>query len=325
MAFWKKGGWFWHWAYTPPVKTYDIGGRVSFDDDGDGTEWNTKANDNYRWFDKGVQGVTVILLDSDGNVVGETHTDHRGRYSFDVEKGTYEIRFAKPDGTVFAPKDIGHYKTDSDADGDGSTGLFRVKSNIRNIDISLQTAPEDDCREVLGTNEGETLTGSEADECIFGLDGVDTIYGGAGDDVIDGGNDRDRLLGQDGDDLLLGGEGSDKLYGEHGQDTLIGGEDNDVLNGGHGQDELTGGAGEDLFVIDAHRATRAGENDVVTDFEARVDTFRFEHSEDIDIDAVQNGTSVDVFFNGTLGLTVLNAVAVDVAAATEPFDGSLYA
>ena len=89
---------------------------------------------------------------------------------------------------------------------------------------------------VLGSREGDTLTGAGGNELLYGNEGDDRIDGAAGDDYLDGG---------DGSDVLMGGDGSDALYGGGGDDRLVGAKGDDVLDGGMGDDMLVGGAGDD--------------------------------------------------------------------------------
>ena len=112
----------------------------------------------------------------------------------------------------------------------------------------------------LVTNDGDSITGSWADERVDGLDGGDRISGAGGNDSLFGGAGNDVLSGDDGDDLLNGGAGNDTLDGGAGSDTLAGGEGTDqlvggdgddtyVFNLGDGQDTIREGGGNDLLVF----------------------------------------------------------------------------
>jgi Ca2+-binding RTX toxin-like protein len=81
---------------------------------------------------------------------------------------------------------------------------------------------------IIGTANGDILTGTA---------GRDRIFGNAGADIIDGGKGRDELHGADNNDILFGGEGIDELHG---------GKDDDYLDGGAGADTLDGGDGRDI-------------------------------------------------------------------------------
>jgi hypothetical protein len=76
-------------------------------------------------------------------------------------------------------------------------------------------------------NGGDTYTGTDADEWIYGGNGADVINGGGGNDTIYGGN---------GADMINGGGGNDTIDGGNGPDTITGGPGNDVMTGGGGGD-----------------------------------------------------------------------------------------
>jgi Ca2+-binding RTX toxin-like protein len=88
----------------------------------------------------------------------------------------------------------------------------------------------------VGTDEDNTLIGSNRSDYIFGLGGNDTLFGLGG---------NDWLFGGDGDDILDGGDGNDQLFGGNGNDTLLGGNGNDIFWGSQGADYLVGGNGND--------------------------------------------------------------------------------
>jgi Ca2+-binding RTX toxin-like protein len=88
--------------------------------------------------------------------------------------------------------------------------------------------------------EGNTITGTNADEVLIG---------GSGDDTLNGGSGKDYLIGGAGNDILNGGAGDD------------------ILAGGLGKDTLTGGADADTFVIDPSALTAGTQMaDIITDY-----------------------------------------------------------
>ena len=69
-----------------------------------------------------------------------------------------------------------------------------------------------------GDAEGDTLSGIEA---VVGSDYGDTLSGSAGADTLSGGAGDDRLQGGDGRDQLEGGAGNDTLTGGAGADVFV--------------------------------------------------------------------------------------------------------
>ena len=81
-------------------------------------------------------GISVQLLDSDGEVLDSTVTSTTGHYSFDnLAAGTYSIRFAGiPEGSRLAPTGAGDdLATDSNPDYTGATPPFTLGVNERNM------------------------------------------------------------------------------------------------------------------------------------------------------------------------------------------------
>ena len=128
------------------------------------------------------QGVTVSLA-ANGEFIYDAPTGYSGVDSF-----TY---------TVF------------DGNGGQDTAV---------VTITIEDAPNI----VTGTSGNDNpLSGTVAQDIIYGLDGADYLYGYAGDDHLDGGADADRLYGGDGDDVLHGSAGNDLIYGDAGNDILM--------------------------------------------------------------------------------------------------------
>ena len=94
---------------------------------------------------------------------------------------------------------------------------------------------------VIGTNDNDSLEGTEKNDYIIGRKGDDELFGLAGNDKLKGGR---------GDDELYGGAGNDKLYGGKGDDTL---------EGGAGSDRVYGGKGDDIavYTLSANAGTDA--------------------------------------------------------------------
>ena len=83
-------------------------------------------------------------------------------------------------------------------------------------------------KQLRGTKEDDTITGSSGDDKLVGRQGNDVLSGGDGNDVVKGGGGDDSLDGGDGNDVVKGGGGDDTLKGGVGTDTLDGGEGSDT-------------------------------------------------------------------------------------------------
>lgn len=73
---------------------------------------------------------------------------------------------------------------------------------------------------ITGTNNPDTLNGSNAKDTIVALDDDDIVGGGGGNDTIDGGDGWDALFGGTGNDAILGGAGRDFIDGGAGNDVI---------------------------------------------------------------------------------------------------------
>ena len=78
---------------------------------------------------------------------------------------------------------------------------------------------------IIGTNDGEVLTGTPRRDVICALGGADRANGLGSRDVIRGGSGNDRLTDKAGRDKLLGQRGRDTLIARDGRrgDLLVGG------------------------------------------------------------------------------------------------------
>lgn len=83
--------------------------------------------------------------------------------------------------------------------------------------------------DIVGTNNGETLTGTPGSDVICGLGGNDRINGLGANDVLKGGAGKDRITDKAGKDRLLGQGGADRLNAKDGKR-------GDLLKGGGGKD-----------------------------------------------------------------------------------------
>jgi serralysin len=104
----------------------------------------------------------------------------------------------------------------------GSGAIVNLADNF--YDLGAQSGPAQSIfsvEAVLGTANGDTLTGSSAKETLSGLGGSDFISGGGGSDTLNGGSGVDNLNGDDGNDIITGGAGIDSLSGGDGIDTFV--------------------------------------------------------------------------------------------------------
>ncbi|MGZ2413017.1 Ca2+-binding RTX toxin-like protein [Sphingomonas sp. F9_3S_D5_B_2] len=101
-----------------------------------------------------------------------------------------------------------------------------------------------------------TLGGNELANVLTGSDGADNLIGGAGNDTLNG------------------RAGDDKIYGQSDNDVVIAGAGNDWIEGGASADTLTGGEGADTFNFFMASDSVTGSGDIITDFQAGVDTLK---------------------------------------------------
>ncbi|WP_445504015.1 beta strand repeat-containing protein [Microvirga sp. G4-2] len=127
---------------------------------------------------------------------------------------------------------------------------------------------------LIGSNDGDQLTGDAGANTLLGQGGSDVLSGGDGNDVLDGGAGDDLLVGGLGFDTLTGGSGIDTAsyagaaggvvidlgvgygYGDgdeaagdrfSGVENLMGSAYNDQLAGDAGANSLIGNAGNDVL------------------------------------------------------------------------------
>jgi Ca2+-binding RTX toxin-like protein/protocatechuate 3,4-dioxygenase beta subunit len=114
-----------------------IGDRVWFD---------SNANGRQDDGEPGARGVTVRLLDANGNVIATTVTDANGAYAFRNQMpGTYSVQFVPPAGTVFTGRDLAEDTLDSDANmTTGRTAPVTLTSGQSNttLDAGLKLAAQ---------------------------------------------------------------------------------------------------------------------------------------------------------------------------------------
>ncbi len=100
-----------------------------------------------------------------------------------------------------------------DAGGDTQGLALSPDADTGDGDVFAQTVETDSLsgiENVVGSNDGDDITGD---------DGANRLEGLGDDDILSGGRGDDTLLGGEGDDVLLGGGGTDVIDGGAGSDT----------------------------------------------------------------------------------------------------------
>ncbi len=168
-----------------------------------------------------------------------------------------------------------------------------------------------------GSAFGDTLTGGNNADWLYGFAGNDSLDGGAGNDWLDGGLDNDTLLGGTGADTLFGGDGNDRLDGGNDNDSLDGGSGADTLFGGSGMDILIGGIGDDSLDggSDADRLEGGDGNDILLGGIGRDTLFGGSGADTldggIDDDSLDGGDGVDVLLGGNGRDTLIGGLGDD--------------
>ncbi|MCE3231642.1 MAG: hypothetical protein K0R52_1570 [Alphaproteobacteria bacterium] len=168
-----------------------------------------------------------------------------------------------------------------------SSAIAAFNASDKNVEFNfgdyVAKTPNPDVT-LIGTEEGDFLSGGSGNDKLYGEGGDDALKGGAGNDILMGGTAHDSLVGGTGNDFLDGGDGSDiaiyedatsvdgktgvtvdlniigssqNVGGGLGMDTLNSIEDlagsnfNDILRGNGDNNTLSGLAGDDRLYGDA--------------------------------------------------------------------------
>ncbi len=91
-----------------------------------GTVWNDEDYDGKRGNqESGVLGAWLLLLDAQGNIVRQTHTDNAGGYAFDdLRVGAYQLRVELPGGMIFTRE--GHSAIANEDESIGQCGGIKL-------------------------------------------------------------------------------------------------------------------------------------------------------------------------------------------------------
>ena len=154
-----------------------------------------------------------------------------------------------------------------DASTHADTGLTINLQGGRAMDGATIVAYLMNVEWVIGSLQGDTITGDAGNNILYGYSGDDTLDGGAGDDKLmgmDGGDTASyasataavtvSLALQDNwqDTVAAGLDYLDSianLTGSKYNDTLTGDNGNNLLDGGAGADVMKGGLGDDTYVV----------------------------------------------------------------------------
>lgn len=124
---------------------------------------------------------------------------------------------------------------------------------------------DDDCQLAAPKNNacpftfnGKTQLGTDAGETISGTGRSDLLKGRGGDDQVEGLDDRDCLFGNSGKDNVTGGEGDDVIRAGRDRDTVEGNEGNDEIRLQDGADSVKGGPGDDEIKAQGQRRKEGG-------------------------------------------------------------------
>jgi uncharacterized repeat protein (TIGR01451 family) len=114
--------------------TASLGDYVWYDTNGDGAQDPSES---------GVQGVSVTLLDSNGNPIASTVTNSEGFYLFpNLTPGTYSVVFGNlPEGYIFTAPNATGDTADSDAMSDGATAQVTLVAGENNTSLDAGIVP----------------------------------------------------------------------------------------------------------------------------------------------------------------------------------------
>ncbi|MFM7795265.1 MAG: calcium-binding protein, partial [Candidatus Nitrosotenuis sp.] len=121
-------------------------------------------------------------------------------------------------------------------------------NKTQTVTIQACGKPESAYSMILGTEDDDTLIGSNLADLIISLGGDDIITGGKGNDCIISGDGDDIVYGNEGNDDINGGDGNDILKGQSGDDILEGLTGTDILDGGDDSDSCIVSGNDDIMI-----------------------------------------------------------------------------
>ncbi|MDP2781876.1 Mbeg1-like protein [Devosia sp.] len=198
----------------------------------------------------------------DGVLDYTPQVDDSGELSADISKATWE---ALGEDTHTAARETALKYLVEKALGEEDTSVTELVTSLSESGLiekikflvsseSYEGTLFEDAKSVfVGTGLGDTITGSEGSDVVFGGDAQNgaggTFDGGAGDDIVVGTSKDDTFTANAGSDYLSGGAGADTFtIGEGNGSVAVGGLGADVFNVSW-QSICSGGDGDDIFNI----------------------------------------------------------------------------
>ena len=150
-------------------------------------------------------------------------------------------------------------------DDNGEFYLVTADGTVLNMDGTEANVGLDTLTGRGGGND--TITGSKADDVIYGQEGNDLLVGDAPSESGEGSTvgsiedtTVDSITKMSPDDLDAfiesvegtDADGDDRLFGGTGDDVLLGMGGDDYIDGGEGSDAIFGGSGNDIIVYDSN-------------------------------------------------------------------------
>jgi len=111
---------------------------------------------------------------------------------------------------------------DDTVDYSGSNGGVRIFLNLKTAEGAIADGHLlFSIENVIGSRFDDRISGTAADNDLYGGNGNDTILGYEGNDRLEGGRGADVLFGHGGNDRFVGGAGDDRIFGGAGRDTAV--------------------------------------------------------------------------------------------------------
>jgi Ca2+-binding RTX toxin-like protein len=196
---------------------------------------------------------SVILAGGDDRLVIRNGSEISNWIEGSGGTDTLDYRFWAGSGVT---ADLGTYR------GTGFTNILGFENIVGSAQGDL----------LSGSGDRNLIDGGGGNDTLDGIGGDDTLRGGAGDDILVGGTGNDladysaesvditvsldvttgQVTGAGTDRLsgfenVIGGSANDSLTGDGAANQLAGGAGNDSLTGGNGADTLIGGTGNDTL------------------------------------------------------------------------------